>query len=124
MIIFHILKKKNIVGCKDGGIHTGRKCKAGLNWAREAKKKNGTFFFLDDIDLAAVASKTDRFEFADGTKYKGYVGQEIRYLRRNWHHPQVRAMVKWWYKGQVTSAPWERDRDPWEPDVWRQYPQS
>ena len=85
-----------------------RKCKRGLEWAKEEEKL--VHFILDGIDINGVLNKESKF----GQKF---TSRELRYLYRN-RKNGISDNVNFWRDGRSVNPPWE-DKDGAE--LWKNY---
>lgn len=88
-----------------------RKCKAGLNWAKEDNIR--VHFLLEDIDMIKVVNKTGENIEKLGT-VKTVTGSELRWVYRNRHDEGVQKNVQFWNRGRRVDPPWVTDSAPWD----------
>lgn len=94
----------------DRNTYFSRKCKAGINWAKE--NGNTVHYILDDINMDMVINKN--FYLQQGYSDADSVsGSELRWIYRNRHDPKVQKSVQFWRNGQPANAPWVDDPGSW-----------
>lgn len=97
----------------DRNTYFSRKCKAGINWAKESG--NTVHYILDDINMDVVIHK--HYYLQQGHSDANSIsGSELRWIYRNRHDPGVQKSVQFWRNGRPANAPWVDS-----PEKWSQY---
>lgn len=81
-----------------------RACKAGIAYVVSQQGRR-LHFLLDGLNLTWIITKTNNDP--------GYTGSELRYIYRNWNHPNFQRRI-WFYRhGNQVPAPWVTDPHGW-----------
>ncbi|PHM45053.1 T3SS effector protein EspK [Xenorhabdus mauleonii] len=110
-------KYQSVLSSEYSDKYYRRKCKGGLSWVLMGQdpiaQKIKIHFILDGIDFKSVTRKNRKIEW-------GYhvTGSELRWLYRNRNHPNLKRKVQFWFQGEPSVPPWEREESK---EVWQNY---